>query len=183
MNSLQFNNTSISSSYFQIENVITDNACFYRALSNSLAFSHSSFQSHDILKNLEFDTYKTISEFFNNIHWGKDGPEQEILAKELQKIVHTFVLNNDRNMIIPIDEAIGLSLEDLINITHNISYDKYVTIYKFFSGELVIDSNLNILKERWGGFFEQLVLSYIFKVPIITLIPFTYSFRYNKIIY
>ena len=34
-----FNKSSINSDYFQVEDVESDNACFYRSLANELAYS------------------------------------------------------------------------------------------------------------------------------------------------
>ena len=147
MNSSDFFDNSIDTKHFQIENVSNDNACFYRALSNSLAFSHKSHMCKDILKNFEFDFYNKVSEFYNNPNWAEEGIEQSKLAKKLQAIIYNFVINNGKDMIIPIDESMGLTLEELIKLTHNITYDLWVNLYNHFAGDLIVDSNISIIKD------------------------------------
>ena len=183
MTYLSYLNTTIETTTFQVEDVISDNACFYRAISNSLAFFHSSTIAAEILKVLEFNTDKPIQEFYNHDDWGFNGEEQEILSREIQNTIYNFVSTHNKNTLIPIEESIDMTLDEIIKITHDISYEQYIELYKHYAGDIICDKekeNVGILKDRWGGFCEQLIVSYIYKIPIISLIPLSFNKQHNK---
>lgn len=95
------------------------------------------------------------------------------LHKIIQKLSYEWVLNNRSKEI----EDLGLNVEELVKICHNISLDEYIHSYKYDADEYV-----NNVNNRWGSSLEQVALSEIFKIPIFIYTPQKYDNNKNKII-
>ena len=137
-----FHRDRLDTSYFELEDVYNDNACFYRAVSNGIRYFHDQ------------DPTKTYNDNFK---------EQTSLVKELQMIIIQWLRNNP-NYIIPYHNDMELDVKTLINVVHNISYHEYIELYSYFAGTYIQD-----LPHRWGSFCEQSIISEIFKIPIVVM--------------
>lgn len=181
-----FENSTISPLNFSIENVIGDNACFYRAVANILYYYTGDISFQEIKQQLW--AIKPKGEklgFLNEL--------QEHLAREIQtEIVEWLYKNKDKT----VEELGGLSVSELVIQTHqldenndilrqmNISekeikkicMDAYYERYSIFAGDDLIE-----LDERWAGAAEQYALSQILKIPVYTYIPKKYNLSKNRI--
>ena len=181
-----FYDNSLSTDYFQLEDVEGDNACFYRAMSNGLAFIHKNTDLSNIIEGKHLGLYKNISEFYQSEEWGYNGNQQEELARSLQEIALNWVKKNS-NKEAPIHNGeTRIKIKDLVLLVHGITYDEYIQSYQTFAGDVSIDPESGEVDlyaiDRWGGFLEQIALSEYFKVPIIVLTSQKFDTRLNKVI-
>ena len=117
---------TIDPNQFIIEDVLNDNACFYRAFSNCLRRFCNTNLIKSIKSKVLFNQFKDIDNLFNHIEWGYGGEEQEKLARILQKISYDWILNNiNKNL-----EEYGESIETMVFLTHDITIDEYIDRYK-----------------------------------------------------
>jgi hypothetical protein len=144
----------LDNTHFNIENVASDNACFYRAIANGIKQNYHNNP---------------------NKYYSKDLEEQTNLSQELQQIILKWVSNNP-NKLIEFNSEISITVKELIEMIHGISYDDYLERYSYFAGDYCF------MGDRWGSFFEQSVLSEIFKITIIVLGLKKYDTNINKII-
>lgn len=162
----QFLRETIDPDYFKLENVIADNACFYRTVANGIM--------HNFDKNPD-KKYSGVLE------------TQTSLAKELQTLSYNWVIQN-KNEIINwkfSDSTLDIQIDELIKIIHDIELEEYIELYKYFAGDLVYYSNNNILKvlpNRWGSYLEQVAISKRLQIPIIVFVLQKYNKSNNKII-
>jgi hypothetical protein len=162
---IYFNRTTIDPDCFKLENVLEDNACFYRAIANGIMSKSS---------------YKTKENDFIN--------QQTLLSKELQMAAYEWLTDNKDCMINKQNElgdSLKICVKDLIQIVHDISYEQYVFLYKHFAGDYIVSNQNNemvCLHNRWGSYVEQLALSNKLKLPIIVFILQKYDDKNNKII-
>jgi hypothetical protein len=191
-----FHLETIDPSLFHIEDVLNDNACFYRAFANALHYSclDINLEEIKILKN--YGKLKPIDEVYENIEWGYDGEEQEALARYLQKMAYHWILENvSKNL-----EEYDMSIETMILLTHDIDIGEYTDRYKYFAGDKIIikintgkvyksgrNKNKPVfyneeLEDRWGGTPEQIALSEHYNIPIIILTSQKYDTAKNKIV-
>lgn len=181
----EFMANTLSSEDFQVENVIDDNSCFYRALANAIGFLDKNINVKELItvKLLKYNC--SFLDFFKSDKWGYDGDDQEELARKLQEICVEWISKNGE-YIAPLQEGgPNILVKDLVNIVHGISYIDYCKYYQIFAGDIVLDDDNNIdnmVPNRWGGFLEQFVISEILKLPIIILTPQKYDIRLNKLI-
>ena len=158
---------TINPDLFNLENVVCDNACFYRAIANGI-INNSKYKPDD---------------FFN---------QQTLLAKEIQFSSYDWLTNNKDFIInwnLDDDNQFEIKVTDLIEIVHNISYDEYVNLYKFFAGDYIVKKDENnitnevsYLDNRWGSYVEQIAISNKLKIPIVVFILQKYDDKNNKII-
>ncbi len=195
----QFIQSSLSPDLFQVEDVESDNACFYRSLANALAFVSKKIEQIPNLKNGSFHHYRHVDDFYADDNWGYNGENQEILARSLQESAVAWI-KNKQNELAPLPKnAPELTYEVLVNMIHEISISEYLENYSHFAGDLVVldktsihgDTDVDnidnpeqftILDDRWGGFVEQLALSEYLKLPIVVLTAQKYDTRLKKII-
>ena len=180
----EFMANTISSELFQVENVIDDNSCFYRALANAIGFLDKKINEKELItvKLLKYNC--SFLDFFKSDKWGYDGDDQEELARKLQEICVEWISKNGE-YIAPLHEGgPNILVKDLVEMVHGISYIDYCKYYQIFAGDIVIDDDNNIVNipNRWGGLLEQFVISEILKLPIIILTPQKFDIRLNKII-
>lgn len=181
-----FENSTISPLNFSIENVIGDNACFYRAVANILYYYTGEISFQEIKQQLW--SIKPKGEklgFLNEL--------QEQLSREIQTEIVEWIYKNKNKKV---EELGGLSLAELVIHTHqldtnndilrqmnvsdqeieNICMDAYYERYSVFAGDDIIE-----LDERWAGAAEQYALSQILKIPVCTYIPKKYNVSKNRI--
>ena len=196
MSSNNFNLATIDPSLFHIEDVLNDNACFYRAFANCINYvSGSEFlDKPKVLYN--YGELKSIEQVYQNVLWGYCGESQENLARYLQKTAYNWILENISTYL----NEYNMSIDIMVCLIHNINMSEYMDRYKYFAGDKVItkiDSGkvyksgkkkgkpifLNDeLEERWGGTPEQIALSEHYNIPIFILTSQKYDTTKNKII-
>mgnify|MGYP001171953104 FL=1 len=172
----EFNQSTIDPELFKIEDVTGDNACFYRAVANYTYFATPS------------DKINLIKRFYN---WGKVkdiqktlghySETQEDIARFIQNKIVKYVKNNPQEII----PQTGTSIENSIQIVHELTLDEYLEYYKLFAGDIDMDQldlDEEFIVDRWGSFIEQHVISEIIKCPIIVFNTQKYDKRHNKII-
>ena len=150
----QFEKDTIKPDIFVIENVNTDNVCFYRSVVNC------------ILKNNKLN--QTFKEKIPN-----DTCSNDEMCLFIQKMIYSWIKNNLDLYIEDFDSTV----KDLILITHDCNYKEYIERYKFFSKiEEITDDDL------WGGLIEQIAVSNLFSTNISILTPQKYDKTKQKII-
>ena len=185
---------TIDPTLFYVEDVLNDNACFYRAFANSLNYNCQDIEDNKLLVNC--DQLKSIDEVYEHLEWGYDGEQQEVLARHLQKLAYNWILENVSKKL----EEYDMSIDTMILLTHDIDINEYMHRYKYFAGDTVITkintgkvykSGVNKgkskfyneeLEDRWGGTPEQIALSEHYNIPIIILTSQKYDEKKNKII-
>lgn len=200
----KFQQTTIDADLFQVEDVQNDNACCYRAIANGLNYLSGKKSSADILRDSIFSRTKKLDHIFRDPDWGFEGDEQENLARELQSLAYQWVKDHPKESINMTgngeDEDLSMSVEDLVCLTHDLSFAEYLNNYQYFAGDIIIHSDSdgegdnranpdnpselaspNIMEERWGGYIEQVAISQYFQIPIVILVPQRYDQRRNKI--
>lgn len=197
----QFQLETIDPKNFIIQNVPGDNACFYRACSNALNYRWKSnlkdgyFTLQTILNNQG----KWIKKDYENLDlllWGDKSPLQDELAKEIQNTIYKWIQTNYKNKC----RENNLTYELLINTIHELTIEEYLTLYKHFAGDIIIQMYNTgkkyksgkkkgqpivkkiPLQDRWGGYPEQCVLSELLEIPIIIYMAQKYDKRRNKIV-
>lgn len=189
---LEFNSNTLETSLFQVEDVVNDNACFYRAFANGLNYTSPNKSLHDIKDLKHFGTYKDLEETYQHPDWGYYSDKQDKLARYLQGKSYRWIKRNYKNQL----EEYGMDMGTMILLTHEIDIDMYLDRYKYFAGDIILESydeasNQDIeidnvieyeMEDRWGGMPEQVALSESYKIPIIILTSQKYDKRYKKIV-
>tara|TARA_B100001094_G_scaffold330631_1_gene396333 strand:+ start:1673 stop:2287 length:615 start_codon:yes stop_codon:yes gene_type:complete len=121
------------------------------------------------IKNTDYDNacfYKSFSNCIvtNNIHLE--------MSKLIQKLAYEWIINNSNLH----NEDFNLSISELVLMSHDISINEYVKIYKHYAEDYIENT-----KERWGSLVEQIALSEIFKIPIFIYTSQKYDSKKNKI--
>ena len=196
MSNNNFNLETIDPSLFHIEDVLNDNACFYRAFANCIHYTSGS-DHLDKLKILEnYGELKPIEHVYENILWGYSGEYQENLARHLQATAYKWIIENISKHL----DEYNMSIDIMVCLIHDINMDEYIDRYKYFAGDKVI-SKIDTgkvyksgkkkgkpiyyndeLDERWGGTPEQIALSEHYNIPIIILTSQKYDTTKKKII-
>ena len=185
-----FNKSSIDSIYFQVEDVESDNACFYRSLANGLAFISENPEMNISLKEPKFGFHQRVHDFYGNKSWGFSGNNQEYLARDLQQLSVDWITDK-RQLRAPLSKSkdgLNITIEELILMVHDLSYDEYLEQYKYFAGDIIVEKDdnseeiISILDNRWGGYVEQVAISQQIKVPIVVLTAQKYDNRLEKLI-
>lgn len=174
-----FEKNTINPDFFQIDNVENDNACFYRALANYTYFA----TPHDKLNLLKrfygWGKTKDIDRVIEK--YGRYSNDQDQLARFLQRKIVKYIENNPQEII----PQTGMTIEDSIQLIHNISFEEYLSYYKEFAGDINIDDELDETDsyiDRWGSIIEQYVISKIISCPIYVYNSQKYDKKYNKIV-
>ena len=159
MNYESFLDNTIDFDLFKINNVEGDNKCFYRSVILSLLFNsdlkHLKEPYNMVLKKT-FRTYNIIQDF-EAIKFDQEYRDRAIY--NLENRVISWISKNRHNT----DNPVGLSMTDIIQMTHNIDIDSYI---KRDYDEFPI----------WGGLPEQIAVANIYKTPIYIF----RSVRFNK---
>lgn len=194
-----FIENTIDHNLFQVEDVESDNACFYRSIANGLGFiSNEKLNLKDIVSKKKFGYRLSFQDFYQSHNWGFNGDKQDSFARDLQQLSLDWISKkSDEN--IPLenqDLELGITMEELIMMVHGLTYQEYVEIYRYYAGDVVLGDFLedsgNILENnidetgclvnRWGGYTEQVALSEQLQIPIIVLSCQKYNEHLEKII-
>ena len=171
-----FIQSTIDPNLFRIEDVLGDNACFYRSIANFIHYAVPSDKMNSIKRFTNWGSVKEIDKCL-----GQYSPEQDELARFIQRKIVNYVKNNP-DLIIP---QTGTTLENSIQLIHELTLDEYVDNYKIFAGDIDIEndeSDEEFLIDRWGSFIEQTIISDIIKCPIIVFNTQRFDTRNNKIV-
>lgn len=171
-----FIQSTIDPNLFRIEDVLSDNACFYRSIANFIHYAVPSDKMNSIKRFTNWGSVKEINKCL-----GQYSPEQDELARFIQRKIVNYVKKNP-DLIIP---QTGTTLENSIQLIHELTLDEYVDNYKIFAGDIDIEndeSDEEFLIDRWGSFIEQTIISDIIKCPIIVFNTQRFDTRNNKIV-
>jgi hypothetical protein len=170
----EFINNTLENSLFTINDVNNDNACMYRSISNYIYYA----TPHTNLTFLKrFKDWGNIKEIdIVSTDFGYFSEKQESLARFIQCLIVEYVKNNPKKII----NEYNMSIENLVPIFHDITYDEYINAYSTFAGE---ESNKEEDKyyDRWGSLLELYIISDIINCPIVVLNSQKYDKRTNKI--
>ena len=187
---------TIDPNLFQIEDVINDNACFYRSAANAFNYSSSSFHLNEIKDLKDYGNIKGIDNVLGDAEWGYYGERQDKLARYLQGKAYRWI---KRNYMTNLPEY-GMDIATMLMATHDIDIETYLDRYKYFAGDMVVDvvdtgkvykSGKKVgqaiieevpIEDRWGGSTEQIAFSEAYKLPIVILTSQKYDIRRGKII-
>jgi hypothetical protein len=178
---------TISTKHFQIEDVNSDNACFFRALANSFCFRSFYMSANEICRyaKTQYGNHKKPSDLFGHAEWGYSGEEQEKLARRLQQHAYRWIKSNKNKVIEWGQTGFECSVSDLVQMTHEIDIEDYLFSYRVFAGDDLPEKMETIhdviYGDRWGGFIEQVALSHVYRVPIVVLSAHRYDTKKNKI--
>lgn len=159
-----FLNTTIDPSIFEIDDVLNDNACFYRAIANSLYFGTSDTSERTILKMKNWGKVKDISKVKKD--FGNYSGKQDLLARTLQNDILEFISNNPDIKVKYLD---NMTLDNAVMLIHGISWEEYLMSYTTFAGDIDFEQleAEGFYVDRWGSTLEQWVISQMLKVPIV----------------
>lgn len=172
----EFIQTTIDPELFKIEDVTGDNACFYRAVANFTYFATPSDKLNQIKRFYNWGNVKDLEKTL-----GHYSETQENLARFIQKKIVSYIKNNPKEII----PQTGTSIENSIDIVHELTLDEYLDYYKLFAGDIDIDQldlDEEFIVDRWGSFIEQHVISEIIKCPIIVFNTQRYDTKHNKLV-
>jgi len=147
---------------FRILNVVGDNKCFYRSIIvNLLAMTdlNKRIDPYNLVLKKVFKNYNPIINL-DNI----DLEYQDRAIYNLENRVIKWISKNRQN----VDNPVGLSISEIISMTHGISIDEYI---KRDYDEFPI----------WGGLPEQIAISNIYKIPIYIFRAVQFNKKTNKI--
>jgi len=169
----EFIKNTIATDQFIIQDVIGDNACFYRAVANYIYFAQSnSTNSIEIIK-----TFKNWGDIGKLENINEGNIFQTELAEYLQKIIYNYIKANPTKTLPFIGD---MTIMDAIPFIHNITYKEYLDYYSLCAFKEYDDDDFVI--DRWGSSLEVFIVSEIIKCPIIVFNTQTWSKRYKKII-
>lgn len=187
-NSLEVFQHTISTKYFQIEDVNSDNACFFRSLANTFCFRSSYMAANDVSRyaKTQYGNHKKPEDLFEHAEWGYSGEEQEKMARKLQQHAYRWIKKNQDKIIKWDQSGFECSVSDLVQMTHEIDITDYLHSYRVFAGDDIPDNIETIhdiiYGDRWGGFIEQVAISNLYQVPIIVLSAHRFDAKKNKIV-
>jgi len=175
----EFIQNTVDPVLFDIGDVANDNACFYRAIANYIYFA----VPHDKMANIKrfYSWGKTKPVETVQRELGKYSDIQDELARFIQHKIVTYVESNPSEII----PQTGMSIEQSIELIHELSLDEYLSYYDVFAGDIDMDQDLEneeFYIDRWGSLIEQYIISKIIGCPIIVFNTQKYDTRYNKII-
>ncbi len=193
----EFKDNTIEPTLFHIENVIGDDACFYRSIANAINYQYNFNSDIKAPFNNTGEWLENIKDFneIDEYMWGKEGILQEELAREIQQQIRKWLYTNKDKKV----ENLGLTYEELIMMTHELDIESYNELYKHFAGDedyIMFDTGRKYKKgpkkgkrklkrieiqNRWGGLPEQYAISEILQVPIMIYTTQKYNEKTRKI--
>jgi len=191
-----FKANTIDPNKFVIQDVLDDNACFYRALANIFNYStpHDSLNKIKVLN--KYGDFKDVDDVVNDCRWGYNSENQDKLARFLQGKSYRWIRRNYMNQL----EEYDMDMGTMILLTHEIDIDSYLDRYQYFAGDNIVEEvdtgkvyksgkrkgqpviKKYQLEDRWGGTPEQIALSEAYKVPIVILTSQKFDKKRGKII-
>lgn len=152
---LDFKKSTLDPSFFQLEDVARDNACFYRALANMVHFSCPTENLTELKSFRNYGHHKELRKVYQHPLWGYEGRHQSILAVYLHEKIYNWIIHNLDTYI----SECQMTMENILQSVHNVSGEEYVCLYSSFP-----TCNDSIL--TWGGLPEQIAFTRLFQVPL-----------------
>jgi len=167
-------------SNYKLREVDGDGACLFRCLSNAIFIKSKrdlnimieKFNKTGYFNNPKFlDDYIEIADCFTADDYVLDNDLEEEIARGIQLMILNFIKANSKMKIM-----LDMSLEDLIQLCHEMDIQKYLELYARFAGDddFIIDSSNNDGEEnkvdidvRWGGIPEIKVFCLLFNINIM----------------
>ena len=180
MDKTTFDLTTIDPSLFQIQDVIGDNACLYRALANYVYFATSPKSIRQILKFNDWGNIKNIDEVTREL--GVYSDTQNSIAKEIQDLIVNYIADHPYDKI---PQVADMTIENAIPVIHGISWEEYLAYYSDFAGSADIMAEIDAdgySVDRWGSTIEQYAISKIIECPVIVFNSQRWDNKYNKIV-
>ena len=172
-----FKKNTVDPNKFIINDVIGDNACFYRSLGLYIYFATPYKEMNKVKRFYKWGQYKNVEQV--NADLPKSSTNLEELARFLQTKIVDYIENNENEII----TETGMTIKQTIEVVHNISFEEYLSYYDVFAGDIDLEMlDEEIYFERWGSIVEQYVISKIIKCPIIVYNTQKWDTRYNKIV-
>jgi hypothetical protein len=174
----EFNHQTIDPNLFTISDVICDNACFYRAIANYMYYATPHDNLTKVKRFYSWGNTKSVDKV--NEKMGQYSETQNNLAEFIQRKIVDYV-ENHKDDILP---QTGMSIENSIQLIHELTLDEYLSYYNVFAGDIDINQDLENEEcyiDRWGSIIEQYVISKIIGCPIIVFNTQRYDTTYNKI--
>ena len=152
----QFQDQTISSEHFQIENVVGDNSCLYRSIANGLHYRTS--PGEEILDiNASRIHNKDYQEVYDQKGWGLKGEIQELYSRKLQKISLNWLKKHRYHKYPEIGITYSELLESAVNIESFIVNDNYTPhgekVVEYFTSQHGIDKGIVMLEKLWRNHF------------------------------
>jgi len=183
---------TIDPTLFQIEDVSNDNSCFYRSTANCFNYLTPSNNFKHIQNLYNYGKYKDLKNIYNIQEWGYNGDKQEKLARNLQNIIYTWIINNIDLYL----EEYHMDVKTILTFTHEIDVDTYIDRYQHFAGDIITKQydtgrtnkhgkpiiKKYKLEDRWGGTPEHIAISEMFEIPIVIIHSQKYDVKKDKII-
>lgn len=159
-----FNNSTIDTSHFEIDDVLNDNACFYRAISNGIYFGTSDTSERTMLSMKNWGKTKNIDKV--KVDFGNYSGKQEVLARFIQNEILNFISNNPDLKVSYLGD---IPLSNAVNLVHDISWEEYLMYYSNFAGDVDMEQleQEGYYVDRWGSTLEQWVITQMLKIPIV----------------
>ena len=192
----EFNQNTLPISTFQIEDVIEDGACFYRALANQLNFRWIVNEPEPNQNIMEFDgdwisdqdwisnemcdnRDEYLSNIYSHLEWGYDGDSQTETARFLQKEAVKWLNEHRYEQVDGLDYKVG----EYVNTIHELKFydtndeidideimEEYSGRYQYFAGDQVqvidMEGDIDDLQDRWGSPCEAYAISKTYDLPI-----------------
>ena len=180
MDKTTFNLTTVDPSLFQIQDVIGDNACLYRALANYIYYATSPKSIRQILKFNDWGNVKNIEDVTREL--GVYSDTQNQIAKEIQDLIVNYVADHPGDKI---PQVANMTIEDAVPVIHGISWEEYLAYYSDFAGSADIMAEIDAdgySVDRWGSTIEQYAISKIIECPVIVFNSQRWDTKYNKIV-
>jgi hypothetical protein len=175
----QFIQNTIDPALFDIGDVENDNACFYRAIANYVYFA----VPHEEMRNIKrFHSWgKTKPTETVHTKMGRYSLLQDELARFIQKKIVEYIEQHSAEII----PQTGMTIEQSIELIHELSLGEYLSYYEVFAGDVDINQDLEneaFYIDRWGSIVEQYVISKLIKCPVIVYNTQKYDTKFQKII-
>ena len=180
MDKTTFDLTTIDPCLFQIQDVIGDNACLYRALANYVYFATSPKSIRQMLKFNDWGNIKNIDEVTREL--GVYSDTQNRIAKEIQDLIVNYIADHPDDKI---PQVADMTIENAIPVIHGISWEEYLAYYSDFAGSADIMAEIDAdgySVDRWGSTIEQYAISKIIQCPVIVFNSQRWDNKYNKIV-
>jgi hypothetical protein len=180
MDKTAFDLSTIDPDLFQIQDVIGDNACLYRALANYIYYATSPKSSRQILKFKDWGNVKNIEEVTNEM--GVYSDTQNTIAKEIQDLIVNYIADHPREKI---PQVANMTIENAVPIIHGISWEEYLAYYSDFAGSADIMAEIDAdgySVDRWGSTIEQYAISKLIQCPVVVFNSQRWDNKYNKIV-
>lgn len=180
MSKTVFTLSTIDPDLFQIQDVIGDNACLYRALANYIYYASPHKSLRQILKFQDWGKIKNIADVTANL--GVYSEIQNSLAKEVQDLIVNYIADHPDDSI---PQIADMTIENAIPLIHGISWEEYLAYYSQFAGGIDTIAEFDedgYSIDRWGSTIEQYAISKIIGCPVIVFNTQRWDNKYSKIV-